>query len=307
MTTTVAVLGLGAMGLPMATHLAATFTVTGFDIAPERMELASRAGVAPSAGAAEAAAGADVVLVAVCNQAQLDELLFGPTGIAPAMRPGAIVLLTSTVGEGVKDVAARLADAGLALVDAPVSGGPARAGQGDLLVVVGADDDAWQRAHDVLDAMASTLVRVGDAPGYGQSMKTVNQLLCGVHIAAAGEALALARALGLDPEAALRALMAGAAESFMLGDRGPRMLQAYDAEGAEVRSRLDIFVKDMGIVTAAAKSAGLSTPVAAAAEQLYLQGALRGLAARDDSSIITVVAPSRGEAGGADRSGEAPA
>jgi len=173
---------------------------------------------------------------------------------------------------------------------------PARAGAGDLLVVVGADDDAWAAAEDVLDAMASTLVRVGDAPGDGQAMKTVNQLLCGVHIAAAGEALALARALGLDAELALKALMSGAASSFMLGDRGPRMLQVYDEDAGgphdvEVRATLNTFVKDMGIVSSAAKGAGLSTPVAAAAEQLYLQGAAHGLGDRDDSSIITVVAP----------------
>ena len=298
MTTTVAVLGLGAMGLPMATHLASTFTVSGFDIAVPRLELARQAGITPAASAAEAASGADVVLVAVRNQAQLEDLLFGESGIAASMKPGALVLLTSTVGgEGVKAVAARLEQAGLGLVDAPVSGGPVRAGAGDLLVVVGADDAAWDAAHDVLDDMASTLVRVGDAPGDGQAMKTVNQLLCGVHIAAAGEALALARALGLNAETALEALMAGAASSFMLGDRGPRMLQAYGPGGAddvEVRSALSIFVKDMGIVTAAAKGAGLSTPVAAAAEQLYLQGAARGLGACDDSSVITVVAPERG-------------
>ena len=295
---TVAVLGLGAMGLPMATNLSKGFAVRGFDIASERLALAERAGVAPAATAAEAVSGADVVLVAVRDQAQLEELLFGEGGIAPHMARGAVVLLTSTVGgAGVRAVAARLAEAGLGLVDAPVSGGPVRAGEGDLLVVVGADDDAWAAAEDVLGAMASTLVRVGDAPGDGQAMKTVNQLLCGVHIAAAGEALALARALGLDAETALEALMAGAASSFMLGDRGPRMLQAYGPGGAddvEVRSALSIFVKDMGIVTAAAKGAGLSTPVAAAAEQLYLQGATRGLGARDDSSVITVVAPERG-------------
>jgi len=122
-------------------------------------------------------------------------------------------------------------------------------------------------------------------------MKTVNQLLCGVHIAAAAEALALARALGLDPAAALETLGAGAAASFMLGDRGPRMLQAYDEGGAEVRSRLDIFVKDMGIVTSAARGVGVSTPVAAAAEQVYLMGQAYGLAGRDDSSVITVLAP----------------
>lgn len=293
----VAVLGLGAMGLPMAMNLAERFPVRGFDVVAERRALAERAGVVPTGTAAEAVAGADVVLIAVRDQAQLEELLFGETGIAPHMARGAVVLLTSTVGvAGVRAVAPRLAEAGLRFVDAPVSGGPARAGAGDLLVVVGADDDAWAAAEDVLDAMASTLVRVGDAPGDGQAMKTVNQLLCGVHIAAAGEALALARALGLDAEVALKALMSGAASSFMLGDRGPRMLQAYDEDAGgphdvEVRATLNTFVKDMGIVSSAAKGAGLSTPVAAAAEQLYLQGAARGLGDRDDSSVITVVAP----------------
>ena len=290
----VAVLGLGAMGLPMATNLAGRFPVHGFDVVAERRALAERAGITPAGTAAEAVADADVVLIAVRDQAQLEELLFGETGIAPRMRRGAVVLLTSTVGvAGVRAVAPRLAAAGLGLVDAPVSGGPARAGDGDLLVVVGADDDAWAAAEAVLEVMASTLVRVGDAPGDGQAMKTVNQLLCGVHIAATGEALALARALGLDDEVALKALMSGAASSFMLGDRGPRMLQVYDedAGSAEVRATLNTFVKDMGIVSSAAKGAGLSTPVAAAAEQLYLQGAARGLGDRDDSSIITVVAP----------------
>ncbi|WP_017194524.1 NAD(P)-dependent oxidoreductase [Actinomyces massiliensis] len=293
----VAVLGLGAMGLPMATNLAERFPVRGFDVVAERRALAERAGVVPTGTAAEAVAGADVVLIAVRDRAQLEQLLFGETGIAPHMARGAVVLLTSTVGDaGVRAVAPRLAEAGLRFVDAPVSGGPARAGAGDLLVVVGADDDAWAAAEDVLDAMASTLVRVGDAPGDGQAMKTVNQLLCGVHIAAAGEALALARALGLDAEVALKALMSGAASSFMLGDRGPRMLQAYDEDAGgphdvEVRATLNTFVKDMGIVSSAAKGAGLSTPVAAAAEQLYLQGAAHGLGDRDDSSVITVVAP----------------
>lgn len=293
----VAVLGLGAMGLPMAMNLAERFPVRGFDVVAERRALAERAGVVPTGTAAEAVAGADVVLIAVRDRAQLEQLLFGEAGIAPHMARGAVVLLTSTVGDaGVRAVAPRLDEAGLRFVDAPVSGGPARAGDGDLLVVVGADDDAWAAAEDVLDAMASTLVRVGDAPGDGQAMKTVNQLLCGVHIAAAGEALALARALGLDAEVALKALMSGAASSFMLGDRGPRMLQAYDEDAGgphdvEVRATLNTFVKDMGIVSSAAKGAGLSTPVAAAAEQLYLQGAAHGLGDRDDSSVITVVAP----------------
>ncbi len=289
----VAVLGLGAMGLPMAANLAGhQAAVRGFDISDDRLKLAGQAGITPAATAREAATDAAVVVLAVRNAAQLDDVLYGAGGVAGVMRPGAVVLLTSTVGVGaVRATAQRLGESGLLLADAPVSGGPVRAGDGTLLVTVGADDDAWAAAAPVLEAMAGTLVRVGENPGDGQAMKTVNQLLCGVHIAAAGEALALAAALGLDLEMALKALMAGAASSFMLGDRGPRMLQAYQPGGAEVRSRLDIFVKDMGIVTDAAKAAAVPTPVAAAAQSLYLLGQAQGKAALDDSAVLTVIAP----------------
>ncbi len=289
---TVAVLGLGAMGLPMATRLATGLAVRGFDIDRSRLALAAQAGVEPCESAQEAVAGADAVLVAVRSGAQLDEALFGADGVASVLRPGAVVVLTSTVGtEVIPGVVARLAEHGASLVDAPLSGGPVRAGAGDLLVVVGAEPAALERARPVLELLASTLTVVGDAPGDGQALKTVNQLLCGVHIAAAAEALALAQALGLDPAATLEALQAGAAGSFMLGNRGPRMLQAYDDGGAEVLSRLDIFVKDMGIVGTATRKAGLPSPLAAAAEQLFLLGQAQGLAAADDSAVIRVVAP----------------
>ena len=292
--TTVAVLGLGAMGLPMARCLSSTFAVRCFDVAPDRRALAQADGLAVCGSASEAANGAQVAVVAVRNQAQLDSLLWGEDPVAGSLAEGGAVVLTSTVGiDAVREVAAKLSAEGLYLVDAPVSGGPVRAGNGDLLVTVGASDRAWEISRPVLDALASTLKRIGLNPGDGQAMKTVNQLLCGVHIAAAGEALALASALGLDTEAALETLMAGAAASFMLGDRGPRALQAYDEGGAEVRSRLDIFVKDMGIVTSAARSAGLAVPVASAAEQLYLLGQAQGKQALDDSAIITVIAPEK--------------
>ncbi len=290
--TTIAVLGLGAMGLPMAQTFAQSFEVRGYDISQERLGLAAAAGVTTTDSAREAARGSDVVLLAVRNRAQLEDALIGTDGILEVMEPGSALILTSTVGGDAIDwVDPLLQEAGIHLVDAPVSGGPVRAGNGDLLVVVGARPEAWAAAKPVLDAMSSTLVLVGDEPGKGQAMKTVNQLLCGIHIAAAGEALALARALGLDTHQALDALMAGAAASFMLGDRGARMLQAYDEEPVEVKSRLDIFVKDMGIVTTAAKNAGLAVPLAAAAEQEYLLGVAHGMAAMDDSSVIRVVAP----------------
>jgi 3-hydroxyisobutyrate dehydrogenase len=291
---TVAVLGLGAMGLPMATRLASTLTVHGFDIAENRLQLAAEAGVLRFDSARLAAKGADAVLLAVRNGEQLSDVLFGANGVAEVLAPGSVVILTSTVGtEAIPATVERLADYGISLVDAPLSGGPVRAGEGDLLIIVGAEPAALEQARPVLELLASTLTVVGDKPGDGQALKTVNQLLCGVHIAAAAEALALADALGLDQAKTLAALEAGAAGSFMLSNRGPRILQAYEENGAEVLSRLDIFVKDMGIVGKATRAAGLPSPLAAAAEQLYLLGQAQGLGAADDSAVIGVVAPTR--------------
>ncbi|MDQ1513615.1 MAG: 3-hydroxyisobutyrate dehydrogenase [Microbacteriaceae bacterium] len=290
----VGVLGLGAMGLAMAARLAERFAVTGFDVAAERRDLAAESGVGSRATARAAAEDAPVLLLAVRNAEQLDAVLFGEDGVAAVLRPGCVVILTSTVGvDAARAAASALELQGGFLVDAPLSGGPVRARNGDLLILVGAAPGPLEIARPIIEALGTTITVVGDRAGDGQALKTVNQLLCGVHIAAAAEALALADALGLDREVALKALQAGAAGSFMLADRGPRILQAYDEDGAEVRSRLDIFVKDMGIVGAAARAHGLAAPVAAAAEQLYLLGAAQGLAAADDSAVVRVVAPER--------------
>ncbi|ADI10537.1 6-phosphogluconate dehydrogenase, NAD-binding protein [Streptomyces bingchenggensis BCW-1] len=287
------------MGLPMARRLAGAFPVAVFDIAAERRALAVEHGATEAATPADAARDADVVVLAVRDQAQVDGALFGESGAAQTLKAGAVVVLTSTVGpEAARSTAAALAERGkdVRLVDAPVSGGPTRAGNGDLLIVVGAEPAALEVARPVLDRLASTLTVIGDKPGDGQALKAINQLLAGVHIAAAAEAVALARGLGLDPQTVIDSLSQGAAGSFMFADRGPRMAQAYgdEADAVEVRSRLDIFVKDMGIVTGIAKNAHVPVPLASAAEQLYLLGERAGLAARDDSSIVTVLSP-RGE------------
>ncbi|MFJ5103510.1 NAD(P)-dependent oxidoreductase [Streptomyces sp. NPDC088554] len=290
----VAVIGLGAMGLPMARHLAGALPVTAFDISEERRALAVAGGAAEAATPAEAARDADVVLLAVRDRAQVDSALFGEEGVVTTVRSGAVVVLTSTVGpEAAVATAASLAEYGVLLVDAPVSGGPTRAGNGDLLIVVGAEPTALEAAGPVLDRLASTLTVIGSRPGDGQALKAINQLLAGVHIAAAAEAVALARGVGLDPATVIDSLSQGAAGSFMFADRGPRMAQAYgdDADSVEVRSRLDIFVKDMGIVTGIAKNAHVPVPLAAAAEQLFLLGERAGLAGRDDSSVVTVLSP----------------
>jgi 3-hydroxyisobutyrate dehydrogenase len=287
----VAVIGLGAMGLPMARRLAEAFDVAGFDPVAERAELGRSAGLDMAPSPAAAAAGASAVLVVTRDQAQTEAALFGPDGAAAALEPGAVVLLASTVGpDAARAVADRLPAAGVHLADAPVSGGPGRAGSGDLLIVVGADDAAYEAARPVLEQLAASVVRVGARVGDGQLMKVINQLLAGVHIAAAAEAVALARAVGLDPALAVSTLASGAAQSFMLTDRGPRMLQAYEG-GAEVRSRVDIFVKDLGLVRQTADAAGVPAEVARAAEALFVRAVDAGLAAADDSSVVTLLSP----------------
>ena len=287
----VAVIGLGAMGLPMASHLATTFPVTGFDPFAPRRELASQSGVTAEATPAAACPDADIALLAVRDHAQAEAALFGPDGVLTTLKPGSPVILTSTVGpDAARDLADKLEAAGYPLIDAPISGGPVRAGSGDLLIVVGATPDALAAAQPVLDALSSTLTIVGPRPGDGQALKAINQLLAGVHIAAAAEAIALARGLGLDPAVVIEALSQGAAGSFMFADRGPRMLQAYTG-GAEVKSRIDIFVKDMGIVTTVGRTSHVPLPLAAAAQQLYLIAEAAGLGAHDDSSVVTILSP----------------
>ncbi|MGW0855523.1 NAD(P)-dependent oxidoreductase [Streptomyces sp. NPDC002690] len=298
---TTAVLGLGAMGLPMATRLAGAFPVRAFDVFEERRDLAAGAGATPAATPAEAAQGADVVVIAVRDQEQLESCLFGggivEHGAAESLREGAVVVVTSTVGvDAVQAVAARLAERGVGLVDAPVSGGAVRAGTGDLLIMIGADEATMAAAERVLARLGSTLHVVGPRVGDGQIMKTVNQLLCGIHTAAAAESLALARALGIDLDRAVDVLGQGAAASFMLADRGPRMVQQYEVKedgtgGPELRSRLDIIRKDMNIVVSLAKKAGVATSVAAAADQLYQLAISQGLAAQDDSALVTLLSP----------------
>jgi 3-hydroxyisobutyrate dehydrogenase len=280
-------IGLGAMGLPMAGCVArAGFDVSAYDIDPTRAEALAGDGVRPATSIGEAAGRADVVVVMVATPDQVESVLFGDDPAADALAAGATLVIMATVGPApVQRWSERLGQQQVDVVDAPVSGGVARAGAGDLLIMVGGTQPAVDRVRPLLDAMARNAPHVGTAPGDGQKVKLVNQLLCGVHIAAAAEALAFAEALELDPAATWEVLRGGAAASFMLDDRGARMVHGTD----EVRSALDIFVKDMGLVTNAARARGATAPLAQAAEQLYLEGHRAGLGRRDDSAVIEVL------------------
>jgi 3-hydroxyisobutyrate dehydrogenase/putative dehydrogenase len=259
----------------------AGFAVTAYDIDPARAEALAGDGVAPATSIADAAGRADVLGVMVATPDQVESVLFGDDPAADALPAGAVVVVMATVGPApVRRWVQRLGRQQVDLVDAPVS-----AGAGDLLIMVGGTAAAVERVRPLLDAMARTAPHVGTAPGDGQKVKLVNQLLCGVHIAVAAEALAFAETLDLDPAATWEVLRGGAAASFMLDDRGARMVHPTN----EVKSALDIFVKDMALVTDAARTTGFTAPLAEAAEQLYLTGHRAGLGRRDDSTVIEVL------------------
>lgn len=286
-TPTVGWIGLGAMGAPMATVTArAGHQVTAFDLNPKVLD-SLRPTVSSALSAREAATGVDVVVIMVATGPQLEAVLFGEDGISDVLSPDTTVLIMSTVGPAaVESAAIALAPITQRVVDAPVSGGVLRAGQGDLLVLVGGAHEHIDAVRPLLDAMSSNHPVVGQAPGDGQKFKIVNQLLCGVHIAAAGEALALADSMGLDVTQCHEVLNGGAAQSFMFQDRGSRMVAE---EFHEARSALNIFVKDMGLVTDAARKAEQPVPLASAAEQLYVRGRREGFGLHDDSVVYQLL------------------
>lgn len=281
-------IGLGAMGAPMATCLANVgVPVVAYDVDRARIDAVSGAGIAAAASPAAAAASCDVLAVMVATPQQAIDALFGEAGAEAGLQAGSVVLVTATIGpDAAAEIARRLAAADVAVVDAPVSGGTVRAASGDLLFMVAGSAEAMRIVQPLLEVMAGHVALVGSQAGDGQRVKLVNQLLCGVHIAAAAEALAFAEALGLDARACWETVRHGAAASFMLDDRGARML----TEGpVEVRSALQIFVKDMGMVTSAARELEFAARMAATAEELYLAGAQAGLASEDDSAVIKVL------------------
>lgn len=281
-------IGLGAMGAPMAGLLARSgYDVTAYDINAAAMTALSVDGALAAQTATDAASQADVLAIMVATAQQAEEVLFGNGNAAESLQSGAIVLVMSTVGpKPVEAWAQRLGQSGVSVVDAPVSGGAARAAAGDLLMMVSGTEAAVAIVRPLLQVLSRTSPLVGPEPGDGQKVKLVNQLLCGVHIAVAAEALAFAESLGLDAGFTWQVIRHGAAASFMLEDRGARMI---DNPSGEVRSALDIFVKDMSLVLEAAGEGDFAAPLAATAARLYEAGRRAGLGRLDDSTIIKIL------------------
>jgi len=281
--TKIGFIGLGAMGAPMAANLLARgFAVRGFDLQRPALDALRANGGTPVTSAREAAAGAEILILMVVDAAQAETVLFAD-GAAGALPEGGTVLLMATCPPGaVEALAARVEAAGRRFVDAPVSGGTAGAAAATLTVIAAAPEAAFAAVRPVLEALGDKVFHVGRRPGQGAMVKSVNQLLCGVHLAVLAEALSLARKVGIELDVILEIMGGSSASSWMLQDRGPRMVQA----DPPVSSAVDIFVKDLGIVLEAGRGAKAALPLAALAHQLFLATSGRGAGKADDSQVI---------------------
>ncbi|MDX2159108.1 MAG: NAD(P)-dependent oxidoreductase [Hyphomicrobiaceae bacterium] len=276
-------IGLGAMGGAMAeTLVKKQYRVTGYDNRPEAVARLDSHGGKGAASAEEAARDADMLILMVVNADQAENALFDNLALE-ASKPSAIVVLCSTCApDRVVSIAHRVERSGRRFVDAPVSGGVTGAAHGTLTIMAAARKPVFDDAKPVLAAMGSSLFHLGEHPGQGAAMKVVNQLLCGIHIAAAAEGLAFAERAGIDPKIALEVLSGSAAQSWMLKARGPKMVD-YDNL---VTSAVDIFVKDLGLVLDSGRAAKMGLPLAAAAHQLFLSASGMGHGHEDDSQVI---------------------
>lgn len=271
------------MGLPMASHLLAKgFAVRGIDINRNALETLAAAGAQRAASAAEAATGADALVLMVVNAIQAEQVLF-TNGALEALPHNAVVCLMATCPPGaVERIAGRVLDSGRRFIDAPVSGGVAGAKAATLTIMAAAEPDTYAAVLPIFQALGERIFCVGSRPGQGATVKTVNQLLCGVHIAVVAEAFALAAKIGVDLEVLLEIMSGSSASSWMLKDRGPRMLQP----DPEVTSAVDIFVKDLGIVLEAGRECQAALPIAAIAHQMFLAASGSGHRRADDSQVI---------------------
>ncbi len=285
---TAAVIGLGSMGFGMAQSMKrAGLDVVGYDITPAAVDRFAAEGGRCADTPAEAVQGADIVVSVVVNAAQTETTLFGPGGVAGAMKPGAVFISSATMDPAVaRDLSQRVEALGLHYLDAPISGGAARAAKGELTIMASGSVEAFAAARPALDAMSAKVYELGDAAGTGAAFKMINQLLAGVHIAAACEAITFAAKQGLDLDKVYEVITASAGNSWMFENRIPHVL----AGDYTPLSAIEIFVKDLGIVQDMARAERYPVPLVAAALQMYLAASGAGMGRDDDSSLARLYA-----------------
>ena len=284
--TTVGLIGLGAMGSGMAASLRrAGHQVHVFDVRREAAEAFEKEGGVACASLAALGQACDVVISVVVNAAQTEAVLFGQDGCAAHMKPGSIFVMCSTVDPNWSvALEARLEGMGLRYIDAPISGGAAKAASGQMTMMTAGKPEAYALAEPLLNAMAGKVYKLGDKAGAGSKVKVINQLLAGVHIAAAAEAMALGLREGVDAEALYEVITHSAGNSWMFENRMAHVL----ANDYTPLSAVDIFVKDLGIVLDMARASKFPLPLSSTAHQMFMQASTAGFAKEDDSAVIKI-------------------
>jgi L-threonate 2-dehydrogenase len=282
----VGLIGLGAMGNGMAQSLRrAGHAPYVFDVRADVAQAFANSGGTACKSLAELGAACDVVVSVVVNAAQTESVLFGQDGCAASMKPGSVFIMCSTVDPNWSvALEARLAALGILYIDAPISGGAAKAASGEMTMMTAGKPEAYAIAEPILNAMAVKVYKLGDSAGAGSKVKIINQLLAGVHIAAAAEAMALGLREGVDPEALYEVITHSAGNSWMFENRMAHVLAADYTP----LSAVDIFVKDLGLVLDMARASKFPLPLSSTAHQMFMQASTAGFAKEDDSAVIKI-------------------
>jgi L-threonate 2-dehydrogenase len=282
----VGVIGLGAMGMGVARSLLrAGFAVHACDVRQHVLDAFAKEGGIACSSPADMGGKCDVVVTVVVNAAQTEAVLFGENGAVPAMKPGSVVLACATVSpQFAVDLGKRIGERGVHMLDAPLSGGAAKANSGEMTMMTSGPADAYAACEDVLNAIAGKVYRLGEAHGAGSKVKIINQLLAGVHIAAAAEAMALGLREGVDPDALYDVITHSAGNSWMFENRVPHILTGDYTP----LSAVDIFVKDLGLVLDTARTSKFPLPLSAAAHQMFMMASTAGHGGEDDSAVIKI-------------------
>ena len=283
----ICVIGLGSMGMGAAKScLRAGLNTWGVDLNPAALENLRQAGARDAQPSASAFADQlDAVLLLVVNAQQVNAILFGEEGLAAKLRPGTVVMVSSTLSaRDAQQIEQQLAQFQLLMLDAPVSGGAAKAASGEMTVMASGSEAAFTQLQSVLDAVAAKVYLVGSEIGLGSTVKIIHQLLAGVHIAVGAEAMALAARAGIPLETMYEVVTNAAGNSWMFENR---MRHVVDGDYSP-KSAVDIFVKDLNLVADTAKSLHFPLPLASTALNMFTEASNAGYGREDDSAVIKI-------------------
>jgi 2-hydroxy-3-oxopropionate reductase len=276
-------IGLGIMGKPMARNLIkAGHKLTVFDIVPERMDELAQAGASKGSSSKDVASRNDIVITMLPNSPHVREAVLGPGGVLEGARPGMILIDMSSIAPlASQEIAARAQEKGVAMLDAPVSGGEPKAVAGTLAIMVGGPQETFEKVKDVLAVMGSSVTRVGDI-GSGNITKLANQIIVALNIAAMSEAMVLATKAGVDPEKVFQAIRGGLAGSTVLDAKMPLVLKGNFKPGF----RIELHIKDIANALDTAHELGVPVPLSSVAMEIMQALRVDGKAGDDHGGII---------------------